>query len=200
MTVLPASPPPLYTLATPGASAEPIGGKARNLIRLRTSGFPVPPGVVIPPSTATDGPTLRALAAALEGVGPGPYAVRSSANVEDGPLRSYAGQFETILGVQAADLAEAIQRVRGSASALRSSVYAGADLGPIAVIVQQLVPADCAGVAFTADPDTGERDVVRIEAVHGLGDRLVSGEVDPETWVVRDEQTERTRSGPTHRR
>lgn len=67
---------------------------------------------------------------------------------------------------------------------------------PFAIIVQRLVRADAAGAAFTADPVTGDRDVVRISAVRGLGDRLLGGASDAEEWVVRDDRPIEGRTSP----
>jgi len=184
----------LYTVpaAEPLQSSE-VGAKAASLARLAAAGFAVPPAVILPPGLSLDDAIASIESTAVETLGPGPYAVRSSASVEDGPLRSFAGQFETVLGVDRADLATAIEQVRASARALRVVAYAGTSIESIAVIVQRQLSPRCAGVAFTADPDSGERGVLRIEAVSGLGDRLVSGEADPEAWTVQQGDVECTR-------
>jgi len=62
----------------------------------------------------------------------------------------------------------------------------------MAVLVQQLVPADAAGVAFTANPVNGHRDETFVSAVRGLGERLVSGIASPDEWIVRGQETKRT--------
>jgi pyruvate,water dikinase len=62
---------------------------------------------------------------------------------------------------------------------------------PLAVLIQLMVPADAAGVVFTADPVSGDRDTVVVNAVGGLGDRLVGGEVSPDEWVVRGGEASR---------
>lgn len=176
--------------------ADLVGAKAAPLAHAAAAGHRVPPGVVL--TTAAFRAGLAAigdeLEAAVRGLGEGPFAVRSSAVAEDGILRSFAGQLETELGVTPEGLAEAIQRCWASASALRALRYAGGDVGPVAVIVQAMVPASVAGVAFSADPQTGERGVTLVEAVRGLGDSLVSGSADPETWRVDAGAQKRTRS------
>jgi len=58
--------------------------------------------------------------------------------------------------------------------------------GGMAILIQTLVPADAAGVAFTANPVTGDHDETAISAVRGLGERLVSGGATADEWVVRD--------------
>lgn len=168
-----------------------VGGKAEPLGRARTRGHRVPPGVVVTTAARDlDTPGFRrALAQRLGELGGGLFAVRSSAVGEDSAARSFAGQLETILHVAPDDVLDAVKRCRASASALRALRYHEA-AGAVAVLVQPMLDVSQAGVAFSADPRTGERGVVVLEAVRGLGDRLVSGEADAEGWRV-------TTSGPT---
>ena len=173
-----------------------VGGKAAALARAAAAGHAVPDGFVV--TTEAPGQGRAAIAEevgrAVAALGGGPVAVRSSAVGEDGRRRSFAGQLETELSVPAAGVLDAIERCWASASAMRVLRYAGAP-GAVAVIVQRMVDATQAGVAFSADPRTGERDGVVIEAIHGLGDRLVSGAADPEAWRITAAGGERTR-GP----
>lgn len=123
-------------------------------------------------------------------------AVRSSATAEDMPTLSFAGQMETYLNVRGAD---------GVVDAVKwcwASLWTGRAIGyrkrqgirpgniAIAVVVQQLVPADAAGVIFTANPVTGARNEVVINASWGLGEAIVSGRVTPDT-IVLNKQTGR---------
>jgi phosphohistidine swiveling domain-containing protein len=167
---------------------ETVGQKARTLGMLARHGLPVPDGFVLAaPWVAEASETeLRAvLSEALERLG-GSIAVRSSAVAEDTSERSFAGQYETVLSVEdLEDLVEAVATVLGSATSERVEAYGGTG-SPMAVLLQRMVPAASAGVAFTADPVTGERDVIVVSSVSGLGDRLVSGEADPDEWEVRD--------------
>src|SRR5207302_4401231 len=115
------------------------------------------------------------------------FAVRSSAIVEDLAEASFAGQYETLLNVPRTGVAAAIRACRASASAQRIAAYRdkkglGAVPSAIAVIVQQMVDAEAAGVVFSADPVTGARDRVLVSAVKGLGDRLVSGQATADEW------------------
>jgi rifampicin phosphotransferase len=186
------------------------GHKAANLARLTALGFPVPPGVVVS-TDAVD--RIRALgtvpedlrdrlALALEDLGGGLVAVRSSGAAEDLPGASFAGQYETILGVDGLDaVQEAVLRCATSARSQRVAAYAAGRVGDtdpagprMAVLIQAMVQAEAAGVAFTADPVTGDRDEVLVSAVRGLGERLVGGEITPEEWRVRD--GEARRAGP----
>jgi pyruvate,water dikinase len=107
--------------------------------------------------------------------------VRSSASGEDAGGRSAAGQFETLLGVTRAELPNAVEEVRRSATSARAQAY-GAD-AQMAVVIQRQVRATRAGVAFSRDPVTGADEVV-VEAVFGYGDALVSGEAAPDRYRV----------------
>jgi rifampicin phosphotransferase len=138
------------------------------------------------------------------------FAVRSSAAAEDLAGASFAGQYETVLDAGLEELPDAVRRVFDSAASARVSAYrqahpeAGSTAAPagdpsgsgggVAVLVQVMVAAESAGVVFTANPLTGDRDEVVISAVRGLGERLVSGQAMGDQWVVRDGQARCTRS------
>ncbi|HEV3163367.1 MAG TPA: PEP/pyruvate-binding domain-containing protein [Isosphaeraceae bacterium] len=117
-------------------------------------------------------------------------AVRSSATAEDLPEMSFAGQQDTYLNVRGGDhVLSAVQRCWASLWTARALGYrARQGILPedvaLAVIVQQLVPANAAGVLFTANPLTGARDQMMINAAWGLGEAIVSGVVTPDTLVV----------------
>jgi rifampicin phosphotransferase len=119
-------------------------------------------------------------------------AVRSSATAEDLPTASFAGQQDSYLNVAgAAAILDHVRRCWASLFTDRAVTYRlrnGFDHRKVhmAVVVQQMIPADAAGVLFTADPITGHRKVTSIEAVVGLGEALVSGVVSPDTYQVRD--------------
>ncbi|HEX6299766.1 MAG TPA: PEP/pyruvate-binding domain-containing protein [Acidimicrobiia bacterium] len=185
-----------------------VGVKAANQASLLRAGFPVPDGVVLttdayarfaaraadPEGTVdTDAAELRhLLRGVLANLGDTPLAVRSSGVAEDLPDASFAGQYETVLGVEGLDeLEEAVRRSWTSALSAHATAYRdGHELGAtsMAVLVQEMVDAETAGVAFTANPVTGRGQEVVINAVPGLGDKLVSGEVSPDQWVVRGEE------------
>jgi len=128
-----------------------------------------------------------------------PVAVRSSACAEDSETASFAGQQETYLHVRGAT--EVLRRIRdcwGSFFTERALFYrskkgALEDLG-MAVVVQRMVDADVAGVLFTIDPTRGRRDRMLVEAVFGLGEAVVSGEVTPDHYVLaRDGRLKKSR-------
>ena len=120
------------------------------------------------------------------------YAVRSSATAEDLPTASFAGQQDTYLNVVgSAMILEHIVRCWASLFTERAVAYRlqnGIDHRQVemAVVVQQMVAPDAAGVVFTADPITSNRNVVSIEATLGLGEALVSGRMTPDAFQVRD--------------
>lgn len=119
-----------------------------------------------------------------------PVAVRSSATAEDLPGASFAGQQETYLNIRGAEaVLEAVKKCWASLWTARAIGYrAHHHIAPqdvsIAVVVQKLVPADAAGILFTANPLTGARDQVVINAAWGLGEAIVGGQVTPDTLVV----------------
>lgn len=162
------------------------GGKAARLGTLIRSGFLVPDGFVI--LDPRSGQWTSRLEIALDRLGPGPYAVRSSARVEDGATASYAGQFRTTLGLTSPGaVGRAILDTTASYDAAVAAEYAArtaarADSGTPAVIVQAMVQPSSAGVMFTRHPVTGDDEVV-VEATDGLGDELVDGAVTPQRWV-----------------
>ncbi len=117
-------------------------------------------------------------------------AVRSSATAEDLPELSFAGQQDTYLNIHGeAMVLDAVKRCWASLWTARAIGYrtrhgiAQEDVS-LAVAVQELVPADAAGIMFTANPLTGTRDQVLINAAWGLGEAIVGGLVTPDTVVV----------------
>jgi phosphoenolpyruvate synthase/pyruvate phosphate dikinase len=124
------------------------------------------------------------------GEGGMPVAVRSSATAEDLPGASFAGQQETYLNIRGeAMVLDAVKRCWASLWTARAIGYrarhniASQDVS-LAVIVQILVPADAAGILFTANPLTGARSQMTINAAWGLGEAIVGGHVTPDTVVV----------------
>jgi phosphohistidine swiveling domain-containing protein len=176
------------------------GGKGGTLARLYQAGYPVPDGfVILPAAFAGEELTPEAWAqvekhlARLRGGDPqAAFAVRSSSLAEDSTRASFAGEFETVLGVCSDEAVRtAIDTVRRSRNGERVQAYRQArDLETaqpegtnesvsheMAVVVQRLVPAELAGVLFTADPVSGSRKQMVGNYAHGRGDKLVSGEV-----------------------
>jgi len=119
-----------------------------------------------------------------------PVAVRSSATAEDLPGMSFAGQQETYLNARGGDaVLAAVNRCWASLWTARALGYRarqgiGSGAVALAVVVQQLVPADVAGILFTANPLTGARDEIVINSAWGLGEAIVGGSVAPDTFTV----------------
>jgi rifampicin phosphotransferase len=183
------------------AQVAEVGGKAARLGELVRAGFAVPDGFVIPASLCgQELETAAAIVAGLGAVGSGRLAVRSSGLAEDLDEASFAGQYETVLGVVGeVEVLDAVRLCWRSAAADRVREYsehrAVGQAGKIAVLVQRLIDAEAAGVAYSANPVTGNRDEAVVSAVRGLGERLVSGQSTPDEWVVgSDGPRERRRS------
>ncbi|MBK1882290.1 hypothetical protein JIN85_07685 [Luteolibacter pohnpeiensis] len=162
-----------------------FGGKGNALADLQSADFPVPDWFAILPQESID---PGAITDALKKIGGVQFAVRSSGLAEDGAAHSFAGQFDTFLHVEKPEVVEKIEAVRSSARSESVISYCweqGIDPpGAPAVIVQRMINPKAAGVAFSADPVRGERGLSVIAAVQGTGEKLVSGEVDGETWEI----------------
>lgn len=172
----------LEGLLDTGAEAEGAGGRIRSLFT----------EAKIPARVSAD------IAAAYAVLGGGPVAVRSSATAEDLPGAAFAGQQDTFLNVVGEQaVIRAVAECWASLWTDRAIAYRrrqGIDPREvsIAVVVQDMVPADTAGVLFSANPVTGERGEIVVDASPGLGEAVVSGRVTPEHYVL--DSTGRTRS------
>ncbi|XKT74996.1 MAG: PEP/pyruvate-binding domain-containing protein [Patescibacteria group bacterium UBA2103] len=117
------------------------------------------------------------------------YAVRSSASCEDGVEKAWAGQFNTFLNVPRSELKNYVKKCWASIFSPGVYYYAKKSENSIsdikmAVVIQEMVPADIAGVCFTKNPITGNDQELVIEACRGLGETLVSGLIVPESYFV----------------
>jgi phosphohistidine swiveling domain-containing protein len=188
------------------AAGPRAGGKGAALARLHDHGLPVPRTWVVPPADFRAHLELYGLwdaavrgehSAVHEGILAAPppelhapavrMAVRSSALEEDGKRFSHAGQYESVLGVSAADLGVAVRTCWASYHGARVVAYRAGVVTPgaMAVLVQEMVDARTAGVLFTTNPVTGSWREMAIEAVWGLGEPLVGGVVMPDRYLVR---------------
>jgi len=170
------------------------GNKAARLAELLAAGYRVPAFFVVG-SHAAGANCQKALAAEIETaarrLAPNGHtlAVRSSSVEEDGAQNSFAGQFASYLHISPGEITDHARKVWASASTDHIKTYRrtrGAEGGfslP-AVLVQQMVDADAAGVAFAADPVSGDRDTAVVAATIGIGEALVSGECQGDTWHV----------------
>lgn len=167
-----------------------VGGKAIGLLALRDAGCRVPAWEVLdtshrPPGSPEDPLsecTLRVLTEMAESLGPGPLAVRSSATVEDGAEHSWAGAFDTVLGVDVrhgiGPLVDAVRTCWDSAT--RTADGSAPDM---AVVVQTMIAPEAAGVVFTGASYGSPASMV-VSAVPGLGEGLVSGAVDADVTLA----------------
>jgi phosphohistidine swiveling domain-containing protein len=184
------------------AGPRELGAKGYALACAQRAGFPVPPFLAIPPAVCAAARTSAGafefpqalrheLAASLTELCPNGElaAVRSSAVDEDGARCSFAGQLQSFLFVRADEVAARIVDVWRSAYAEQVTAYRARHgvrqaPRPPAVLVQRMVNASTAGVAFSADPVSGRRGTSVVAAVHGVADQLVSGARNADTWHV----------------
>ncbi|HEX7302798.1 PEP/pyruvate-binding domain-containing protein [Lentzea sp.] len=206
-----------------GTMLAAVGGKAANLGELIRAGLPVPPGfcvttdayraVALPSATPEnvrrtllETPVPQeirdAVVAGYRELGDDvPVAVRSSATAEDLPFASFAGQQDTLLNVVGEDaVVDAVRRCWASLWTDRAVSYRetnGIDHATtyLAVVVQRMVQSEVSGVLFTANPVTGTRDQVVVDASPGLGEAVVSGAVNPDHFVVDDGEIVEKRLG-----
>lgn len=177
-----------------------VGGKAANLSRLARLYHRVPDGFSLPVTVLDEAHPLdlqdeiTAAISDLMNCHRLPdfiAAVRSSAVDEDGATASFAGQHETYLNIVGAEaIIQAVIRCWESARSEHALDYRrkqglSVERPQIAVFVQQLVASDVAAVVFSANPITGNRDEVVINASWGLGESIVGGTVTPDTFIVR---------------
>ncbi|MBN2260150.1 MAG: hypothetical protein JW702_06380 [Clostridiales bacterium] len=163
------------------------GSKAANLGFLIREGFKVPCGVVLGIENIEDIDYTQVKSyLSYDKL----YSVRSSSTFEDGDQLSYAGQYETILGVHMDNIEEAIVKVHDSQNNIRVSSYSESDMKGhyFGVIVQEMVNADVSGVIFTANPINSDRKQMVIESIYGLGENIVSGLVNTDRYTYDKEK------------
>ena len=176
--------------------ADIIGNKAAGLAALHRAGFRVPKGVCVTIDVYKHWRAAGSLSAELRAeLGQAfaslraPVAVRSSSPAEDRADASFAGQYQTILGVRTEDeFFAALETCWKSASSKAALAYRkdqGAEATvDMAVLVQELVPATAAGVLFTMHPVTDRVDQVVVNSNFGLGESVVSGRAEPDTFIL----------------
>jgi phosphohistidine swiveling domain-containing protein len=189
----------LVDLADPTARDPAVaGGKGASLARATQDGYPVPAGFVIESAffdLVEEEGWVSARSSIAEGLEvalsrlKGPVAVRSSALSEDGATTSFAGQHETLLNLTGTDaVLDGIASCWESSRSTRVQEYEkgqGVTEHGFAVVVQCMVLPDVSLVAFTVDPITGDRSHVVIDAAWGLGECLVGGMTNTDTYIVR---------------
>jgi len=174
--------PNIVSLQSPKAiDLSLFGAKAANLAKVAQLGYTVPEGLAVSRlySESDFTPIAQIIIEELSS----PVAVRSSATKEDSETKAFAGQFETRLGIRTtADLTNAFMTVKNSGTTEHVKNYYGVAIPPdqIAVLIQRMVDATRAGVAFSRDPVSGESTVI-IESNYGLGKSVVDGDVTPDS-------------------
>ncbi len=205
-------------------SSAGIGGKARNLLELEKIGANVPRWTVIPEDVLLSQlPTwsskeemgdefehLTVPASVLSHIQEAfgdqynskSFAVRSSAIDEDSAEFSFAGQFETYLNVPFSDLDNKVLSIWKSAVSDRVLAYREEHHLPfrygIGVLIQEMVFPDVSGVGFGVDPVSGDRNTKVISAVYGLGEGLVSGLLDADSFRITPEGIQSNLVHKTH--
>ena len=164
---------------------ERLGGKARALALLSEVGCNIPPWFAV---TDYDDSLRDEITRCAGKLGSNRFAVRSSARGEDGVEHSFAGQYDTFLYVELPDLHDKIQKVQQSNQSDHLKTYQSSKeieliYRPTALIQAMLTP-DVSGVAFSADPVTGNRSHALVSGLWGTGSALVSGEADADAWSV----------------
>ncbi len=175
-------------------SVSLVGGKGASLGEMTSVGIPVPPGFVITTEGFQKDIEQEALAA-FDELNAEKVAVRSSAVAEDSSSASWAGQLETYLNITKEDLVNKIKQCWDSINSERAKDYASQqnlseDQMKVAVVVQKMVDAKSAGVMFTVNPISQNKNEVMIESALGLGEKLVQGEVIPDNFIVDKETLE----------
>jgi rifampicin phosphotransferase len=173
-----------------------VGGKALGLGRMIKSGMRVPDGFCVTTQAYELSEIPQdAVLEAYNRLGRGLLAVRSSATAEDLAEASFAGQLDTVLNVAGdEELVAAIERCWASLDSERAVAYRnahGIERGVVgmAVVVQRMVEPRAAGVMFTANPITGTRSEIVIDAVPGLGTDVVDGSMAADHFLLRGDET-----------
>jgi pyruvate,water dikinase len=165
-----------------------VGGKGRGVHLLWKCGAKVPDTVCIAASMEIGKAVEEVMRHFNDADGTREYAVRSSASIEDGQVRSFAGQFQSFLKIKGrASLEEHCRRIRNLGSSEHSHIrsYAGEDGRSLEmhILVQEMIDADFSGVLFTCDPVSGSRSHIVLEHVQGTSERLMDGAIAGERLI-----------------
>lgn len=171
-----------------------VGGKGASLGEMFNAGIPVPPGFVV--TTAGFQKDIEEeIVKAFDNLEAARVAVRSSAIMEDSSSASWAGQLETYLDITREELVNKVIECWDSIKSERAKDYASQqnlseDEMKVAVVVQIMVDAQSAGVMFTVNPVSKDKNEMMIESVLGLGEQLVQGSVIPDNFIIDKETSE----------
>ena len=173
------------------ASSHLIGGKAKSLVFLKEKGFNVPDFVVFTEHEIehlSEEEVSEKLSQFHDNTF---FAVRSSANLEDGIHHSFAGIFNTALFVKKSDVYKTIQKVFHQKLSETVTTYLAINNVAVsslslAIVVQEMIDANVSGVAFGIDPSQPYSTAKVISTVFGLGEGLVSGKLNSDTYIFSD--------------
>ncbi len=178
-----------------------LGGKASALANLAGTGAKILAWFAVTDIGSHKGEILE-LANSLDAEH---FAVRSSALEEDGAEHSFAGQFDSFLYVEKDNLLEKIEAVFSSHKSDHLETYVGSKniatsgSNNVTALVQKMITPDVSGVAFSADPVSGDRSKTVISALWGTGSALVSGDADADVWTLQEgEIIDKTIANKTH--
>lgn len=203
---------------------DEVGGKAKNLFRLQENGFNIPKFAVIPSAILMGQIDAKSEVEVLkeqvknaiipkrvfveindffgDEINSCTFSVRSSSAVEDGSKFSFAGQFKSFLNVTPKELGKHIKLVWESTvsdEVLQYQKHNGLEVNAnISVIIQKMVNADSSGVAFGLNPTNGDKSTKIISSVYGLGEGLVSGELNADLFEVKNSIVSETIVPKTH--
>lgn len=178
------------------SDVKEVGGKGASLGEMTNAGISVPPGFVVTTETFKQFfnqeipiEVKEEILKAFDELGAERVAVRSSAVAEDSSTASWAGQLESFLNVIRENLIEKIRDCWNSIRSERALAYASQQNIPeqdliVAVVIQKMVNSDAAGVIFTANPITNNKQELMIEGGFGLGEMIVQGMVTPDNFLV----------------
>ncbi len=174
---------------------EICGGKAKGLYYLSNIGMNIPETLVIPNNILVDEYEKQIKEFVNRIVltyGNVKFAVRSSAANEDGINRSWAGMYDTILDVQADKVFDTVKNSVQYKKTERNDCYKNLskdenNIEKISIVLQRMIVPKVSGVCFTLNPVNKESNETVIEVVEGLGEKLVSGQITPQMYIL-DEQ------------
>lgn len=173
-----------------------VGGKGASLGEMINIGLPVPNGFVITTQAFKDfsGKEMskefeREVSEAFKKLNAKRVAVRSSAVAEDSINASWAGQLDSFLNTTQKDLFINIQKCWDSIRSERAQIYTSdkklsKNQMKVAVVVQKMVDSEVSGVMFTANPVSGNKEEIMIEAGWGLGEMIVQGMITPDNYII----------------
>ncbi len=175
-----------------GQARQLIGGKALNLAKLKQAGFNVPNALIITTTARgkMDNKLKKEISEHLKSLKDSRFAVRSSATVEDSEIASFAGQMESYLSTPAPAIFTTVEKCWQSLRSERVRLYCQQRQVnfltiKMAVIIQEMIFAEKGGVIFTENIFQHHQDELMMEAAQGLGEKVVSGLVNPERIIVK---------------